>query len=311
MMATHLLDPNWPTAAQWIAGNYPGATIGTVGIMAAPLCKGSITPGRCDLAPSAIRSMLGRFSTLDASNEGDLRELAVKEFSDLDIANFSPTEAANIVTSAVCAAISSVDALMILGGDNSITRPAFHGLGGPISRRALLTLDAHLDLRDLESGPNNGNPVRGLLADGLPGANIAQIGIQSFANSPNYMNVARKAGIWIVNAEQVQARGISSAVQECLTHLSQRADKIYVDFDIDVLDRAFAPACPGSRPGGLAPYELFCAARLCGENPKVVAVDLVEVDPTKDLADLTAMSATKCLLSFVAGVRTRFVNGAS
>ena len=78
-----------------------------------------------------------------------------------------------------------------------------------------------------------------------------------------------------------------------------------MDFDIDVLDRIYAPACPGSRPGGLTPWELKRAALLCGQHPKVRAIDLVEIDPENDIADVTVMSAASVLLSFAAGMVTR------
>ena len=55
-----------------------------------------------------------------------------------------------------------------------------------------MTLDAHLDLRDLEGGQTNSNPIRGLLEDGLPGHNIVQIGIQAFVNSQPNMEVCTR-----------------------------------------------------------------------------------------------------------------------
>jgi arginase family enzyme len=171
-----------------------------------------------------------------------------------------------------------------------------------------MTLDAHLDLRDLEGGQTNSNPIRGLLEDGLPGHNIVQIGIQAFVNSRPNMEVARSAGIRVVDVEHVRGRGIESVVRESLADLSRVARRIYVDFDIDVLDRAFAPACPGSKPGGLLPYELVSAARCCGASPKVVAVDIVEVDPEKDIADNTVMAAASCFLAFAEGLRSRIEN---
>ena len=72
-----------------------------------------------------------------------------------------------------------------------------------------------------------------------------------------------------------------------------------------VLDRAYAPACPGARPGGLQPWEVRRAAWLCGRHPKVKALDLVEVDPTQDVADVTVLTTGACLLSFAAGVVKR------
>ena len=83
-------------------------------------------------------------------------------------------------------------------------------------------------------------------------------------------------------------------------------EKSFVDdLDIDSLDRVFAPATPGSRPGGLTPYELRRVAWLCGAHPKVRAIDLVEVDPTQDVADVTVMATASCLLSFASGLLAR------
>ena len=176
----------------------------------------------------------------------------------------------------------------------------------PLARCGLLTLDAHLDLRDVNPELTNGNPVRALLEDGLPGEQIVQLGIQPFANSRAYFQVAREAGIRVIPVAEARARGMEHAVGEALDALDQLVDAIYVDFDLDVLDRAFAPATPGSRPGGLTPAELRSAARLCGAHPKVRVMDLVEIDPTKDVADATAFAAGLCLLSFASGMLGRF-----
>lgn len=78
-----------------------------------------------------------------------------------------------------------------------------------------------------------------------------------------------------------------------------------VDIDVDVLDRTFAPATPGSRPGGLAPWQLRAAAPLCARHPKVRAADLVETDPEEDISDRTTLAAAATLLSFAAGVLER------
>ena len=117
--------------------------------------------------------------------------------------------------------------------------------------------------------------------------------------------VARKAGIHVISAETVLQRGIGSVLEESLLHLERETDRIYVDLDLDVLDRTYAPATPGSRPGGLLPHQIRQAARLCGEHPKVRVLDLVEIDPTRDIADATVMAAAACLLEFSAGVLNR------
>lgn len=285
-----------------------------------PIRLGSLSGGRFDLAPEAIRQAESRFSAHDpwsAAAVYDLRRIVAEDHGDLEgAAEMKPDEAFDSVRRAVGVAledevgrIRESRAVVVLGGDNSITRPGAHAIAAPLDRVGLLTLDAHHDLRDTAQGLNNGNPVRALLADGLAGENIVQIGIQPFANSIRYADVAREAGITVVPVEEARSRGVEVVVREALDELAFRVDAIYVDLDLDVLDRAFAPACPGSRPGGLAPWEVQVAARRCGEHPKVRAMDLVEIDPTKDVADITVLAAASFLLSFAAGLASRNKKG--
>lgn len=311
-------DPLWQRASAWLAGEHDMEARGRLGVLGAPLRLGSITPGDCHLAPGAIRDALRRFSTYDIETNLDLRHLAIEDFGDMDLSEARPEAAFAPLSNAVRERLEKVDALVLLGGDNSVTRPALHGMipalgnssdaSSPtisLSCCALLTLDAHLDLRDTSAGLTNGNPVRALLEDGLPGSNITQIGIQPFANSKAYADVARGAGINIVTAHDARRRGLENVVTESLNRLAQQSDAIYVDLDLDVLDRVFAPATPGSRPGGLTPAEIRRAAYICGQHERVRVMDLVEINPTQDINDATALAAAACLLSFATGLMSR------
>jgi formiminoglutamase len=292
-------DPHWPRAGEWLRGELPSGSLGRIAVLGAPANRGSITPGRCDLAPAAIRAALDRFSTFDSDGPANLLDLRARDYGDLEIAGVAPEQALAPIRTAVAQALQESDAMVVLGGDNSITFPAVQALG----ECGLITFDAHLDLRSLDGGLTNGNPVRALLANGFPGERIVQIGIQAFANSEAYWNVARDARIRVVSADQVRRQGIEQVVHEALARLAPLP--VYVDLDLDVLDRAFAPATPGSRPGGLTPAEIRAAARLAGQCSRVRVMDLVEIDPAGDVANQTALAAAACLLSFASGVHRR------
>ena len=298
-------DPNWPTAAGWLAGDSSADATRRLAILGAPVRLGSLSGGRFDLAPRAIRQALGRLSTFDVETGHDVRQVAVRDEGDLDLAGMAPDEALAPLAGAVDGSVDRFDAVVLLGGDNSITRPGVTGLGPDLSRVGLLTLDAHLDLRDTSAGLTNGNPVRALLEDGLPGQNVFQVGIQAFANSAAYSRDATAAGITVITAETARTQGVDTMVAGALEHLDERVEHVYVDLDLDVLDRAFAPACPGSRPGGLTPADLQAAARRCGAHPKVRAMDLVEVDPERDVAEVTVLAGASALLAFAAGLAAR------
>ncbi len=299
-------DPYWPRASAWLAEKQTGEVNGMLGVIGAPVRRGSITPGRCDLAPQAVRAILRKFSCYDIDADVDLRALGVIDPGDLPLADATLEEAFDPIRAEVSGLLNmGIAAVVLLGGDNGITRPGVHGLGEDLNEIGLITLDAHFDLRDLGNGLSNGNPVRALLRDGLPGRNIVQIGIQPFANSQAYAEVARDAGITVVTMNQIRKHDVESILIESLEDLAGRVKSIYIDLDIDVLDRSFAPATPGSRPGGLTPWELRRVAWLCGYHPKVKAIDLVEVDPTQDVADATVMTTAACLLSFASGLVSR------
>ena len=90
-----------------------------------------------------------------------------------------------------------------------------------------------------------------------------------------------------------------------LPRLSTHCDAIYVDFDIDVIDRAQMPAAPGARPGGLAADAFFDATRLIAAHPLVRAVDLAEFDPSLDVADIGALTAARWFVELLAGFQAR------
>lgn len=283
-------DSGWNRASEWLLAecHHPRTTLNVLGV---PL-NFSVTPGSCDLAPEAIRQALFRFSTHSFHDFSDLRHIRVSTADDT-------------VETEKIAAILETSKTILLGGDNGVTRLGVNALATAksvsLDRIGVVTLDAHLDLRHLDDGPMNGNPIRGLIEDGLPGTNIVQIGLQSFANSPEYAQYGVAQGIRQVTAEQCWSSDFGLLFRTELDRMAEQCDHIYFDLDLDVMDRAFAPGCPGSRPGGLMPHHIRQAARIAGGHPRVWAMDIVELDPQIDINSTTALAAAACLLEFASG----------
>jgi formiminoglutamase len=191
-----------------------------------------------------------------------------------------------------------------LGGDNSITYSvALGGYGADLATAGLVTLDAHHDLRD---GVSNGSPVRRLLEAGLDGTRIVQVGIADFANSRVYSDRAREAGITVVTRDEVERRGIRAVVADALDVAGAAGGPVHVDVDVDVCDRAVAPGCPASVPGGLSAHELRRAAYLLAADHRVASLDLTEVDAAADAPDGRTVRLTAlCVLEAAAGLASR------
>jgi arginase family enzyme len=179
-----------------------------------------------------------------------------------------------------------------------------HALGLPLEKVGLITLEAHFDMRDTSGGLGNGNPVRALREDGLPGKNIAQVGLAPFANSAEMHRDAVDGGHLIITIGQVRADGISAAITAALGHVAH-CEAIMVDCDIDVIDRGQFPGAPGARPGGMASHDFFAAVRMLAADPKVRLIDLTEWDPPLDPTDLSALTAARWVAECLAGFEAR------
>ena len=222
----------WPNLAELLverAGDAP------VGLLGAPLAAGSVTAGACDQAPAILRATLRRIGRYDVETG---RELATKvaDRGDVDVAGLTIEQATAPLSVAVRESSEAHALTLLVGGNNAVTRPAVLGLGGSLDEIGLITLDAHFDMRDTSDGLSNGNPVRALLEDGLPGANIAQVGLASFANSAAMHKDAVDAGNLVVTMGDVRRDGIEHAISHALDHVAH-CDALVIDCDIDVIDR--------------------------------------------------------------------------
>jgi len=276
-------DPLWPRAGGWPAPT-PGLRA-DVAIVGVPTWSTSITPGGCRTTPAAVREALRRYSL-----ETDLTIVDAGDLADPDA---SPADAAD--------AIAALDARLViaLGGDNAATVPVARGR----EAGALVTVDAHHDLRD---GVSNGSPVRQLLEQGIPGTRIAQLGIEPLANSAAYRARADDAGITVVERSELLDTPLGTAMTRALDAVGAGGAAIHVDLDVDVCDRAVAPACPASVPGGVSALELRSAARAAGAHPGVVSIDLTEVDATLDPPDgRTVRLVALCVLEAIRGFAAR------
>jgi formiminoglutamase len=291
-------DGLWQRANTLFKPNLKQADIALVGF---PVHKSSITPNSCHLAPKAIRSALARYSTYSASTDVDLRELKITDLG--DVTGADSNNGKKVIAKKVNGLLNKYGLLIALGGDNSITYSVTSGLFGDLSKVGLITLDAHHDLRD---GNTNGSPVWRLIQAGLPGKNIVQIGISDFANSKEYSDRAKEAGIFVITRAQLRNKSIQDAMKQAFAHLGRNVDHIYVDLDVDVCDRSVAPACPAATPGGISADEIRQAAFLAGANYKVRAVDITEIDPKRDSKDeRTVRLAALLVLEIAAGYKTR------
>ncbi len=293
---------------EWLAT--PGGDDAGIVVVGAPISKASITPSQAWATPAAFREALARFPTWDAAGSADITTLSVRDAGDVEGDRNDPDASAahRRIEQRVSESAAAGSVVVVIGGDNSLTRPAFLGVRRSLSRRALglLTLDAHHDCRPVTTGSANGTPVRELIEGGQAGNRVAQVGIHPLGNARDHADWARAQGIHVHGVDEVRREGVEAVVAAALGELRDNgADAVYVDLDIDVVDRAFAPACPASLPGGLFPDDLLAAARTLGRDPAVVAADLCEVDALADIAGMTVRLMAATFTALCAGIALR------
>ena len=290
----------WPNLSDLLVDGDDAVPIGLVG---APLAAGSVTPGGCDQAPAKLRATLKRIGRYDLEIGRSLFT-PIRDRGDVNLGILSIEQATDPIREAVAASVADHALTLLAGGNNAVTRPAVLGLGKPLDKIGLITLDAHFDMRDLDDGLSNGNPVRALIEDGLPGKNIAQIGLASFANTEKMHRDAIAAGNLVIGMGEVRSDGIEKAVERVLQHVAH-VDDLVIDCDIDVIDRAQMPGAPGARPGGMDVVDFFYAVRRLVSDHRVRVIDLTEWDPPLDPTDLSALTAARWVAECVAGFEDR------
>src|SRR5207248_10499870 len=118
MLASKVMA-GWPNLSELIVGMETGAPVGLVG---APLAAGSVTPGRCDLAPALLRQTLRRIGRYDVETGREL-SARITDRGDVDLAGLSIERATEPLREAVRFSISLHALTLLVGGNNAVTRP--------------------------------------------------------------------------------------------------------------------------------------------------------------------------------------------
>jgi agmatinase len=199
---------------------------------------------------------------------------------------------------------------IILGGDHSITWPAatavadVHGYGNV----GIVHFDAHADTADIIDGnlASHGTPMRRLIESGaVPGTHFVQVGLRGYWPPQDTFEWMLEQGMTWHTMQEIWERGFKDVMREAVSEALAKAEKLYVSVDIDVLDPAHAPGTGTPEPGGITSADLLRMVRqLCHEHD-VVGVDVVEVAPAYDHAELTVNAAHRVVLEALSGMAAR------
>jgi agmatinase len=239
------------------------------------------------LAPPAIRAALHGGSAnwctesgldLDPATTGSWTDLG-----DLDLPNdpAAVTDALRAVRQAAAAAIADGSGLLSFGGDHVVTWPLVQAISDCHEGLTIVHFDAHPDLYDHLDGDrfSHACPFARIMEEGCA-ARLLQFGIRTM--NPHQRAQAERFGVEV--HEYREWDGV----------IPPLVGPVYVTVDLDALDPAFAPGISHHEPGGMSTRQLLDSLRQIGDSgATVVGADIVELNPTRDVDDVTAMVAAK------------------
>jgi agmatinase len=278
-------------------------------IVGAPL-DGRVTnrPG-ARFGPRAIRNACpGSSSTRPSLSLGvdPLVALSVVDYGDVEPKPADLDGHVEAVRQRVAEVLRAGAVPIVLGGDHSL---AYATLGAVSEKLGpdgfcVVQFDTHADTGEVFGGRlTHGNPIRLLIEEGrLCGPHLWQVGLRGYWPDQGVFDWMRSVGIRWRPMGDIEERGIGVVVEELIEEVRSLGLPVYLSVDVDVLDPAFAPGTGTPEPGGLTARELLHAIRELASAVPVVGMEVVEVSPPYDHADITALAAHRCVLEALSGI---------
>ncbi len=201
---------------------------------------------------------------------------------------------------------------LVLGGDHSITLPDATGVARHLGfgKVSMIHFDAHADTGDIAFGSlyGHGQPMRRLIESGaLRGDRFLQMGLRGYWPEPETLGWMAEQDMRSFEMTEIVKRGLESCLDEAFEIALDDCDAVFLSVDIDVCDPGHAPGTGTPEPGGLTSRQLLDAVRrICRELP-VAGIDVVEVSPPYDHAEITAFLANRVCLEALSGLAAKKV----
>ena len=283
-------------------------------IVGAPFDGGTSYRSGARFGPQAIRST--DYNAHDASRPSlalrvdGLQDLKVLDAGDVEVYSGDAERSCRDLEAAIGTVASSGAIPLILGGDHTITWPNATAIARARGwgRISVIHFDAHADTGDIEFGSliGHGQPMRRLIESGaVRGDRFLQIGLRGYWPGPETLDWMAAQGMRSYEMTEIVHRGLTECLTEAFAIAMDDCDGVFLSVDIDVCDPGHAPGTGTPEPGGLSARQLLDAVRRIALELPVVGVDVVEVSPPYDHADITAALANRVVLEALSGIARR------
>ena len=241
--------------------------------------------------------------------------LEVVDHGDASVTPMRAEDSHRAIKGSVADIVAAGAVPIILGGDHSISYPNISAVAEALPKGSLgvVHFDTHADtaLENWDVRWSHGTPFRYLVDNGhVPGHRLIQVGLRGYWPDPDEWRWMRESGIRWHRMEQIIDKGIDAVMKTVLYELSD-AQHLYISVDIDSLDPAFAPGTGTPEPGGMSTRELLRAVRRLTVERGLAGMDVVEVSPPYDHAQITSIAAHRIVLEALSGLAVKKLGGTS
>ncbi len=248
--------------------------------------------------PNAIRMASLNIETYSFRSGIDLEDLRIHDLGDLHVST-ETEQTLDRLARVVGEILEAGKMPVVIGGEHTITMGVLRGLGNRLSQTAVISFDAHLDLRDEFMGLQLSHTtfMRRINEQMKPAVTL-EVGTRAVCKEE--LEYSKKAGIEFLTASQIRTVG-GEKVAEWLREKISEYKHVYISIDMDILDPAYAPAVQNPEPDGLNTATLLdILCNVC--DRRLVGFDVVEVAPNYDFG-VTAIQAAKVIFELLASIQ--------
>jgi agmatinase len=268
-------------------------------ILGAPYDGGTTYRSGTRFGPQAMRRISGLASGYNPGLGVDLFDsINMVDAGDISIIPANIEKTFDQIAKAVSYCAEREVFPIVLGGDHSIGYPDVRGLAPYIDGNiGIIHFDRHSDLSEYNMDERmHGTPFfHATNIPNAPATNLVQIGIGGWTGSKEGVKVARERNATIMTVDDVDRYGVDRVVEYALEIAWKNAKAVWISFDVDSVDPAFAPGTGTPASGGLLPREALRMIRDIAREG-LVGMEVVEVAPPYDISDITALLGVHAVL---------------
>ena len=239
-----------------------------------------------------------------------LQDLRVYDAGDVELFSGDAARSVRDLQEAVYTVTAAGAIPLVLGGDHTITWPDAAGVAQHRGqgRISMIHFDAHADTGNVEFGSliGHGQPMRRLIESGaLRGDRFLQMGLRGYWPGPETLEWMAEQGMRSYEMTEIGARGLTECLTEAFGTAMDDCDGVFLSVDIDVCDPGHAPGTGTPEPGGLTARQLLDSVRRIAYELPLAGINVVEVSPPYDHAEITSFLANRVVLEALSGMARR------